>query len=103
MGDNIDIKYASVDIVDSEADTIDTDRSLGGNVSGKMVRYPDAHPKRTPHLCNCIDCTDAIDMSTDEMTAEGRGRQQGLFKIERISALHICERGTRQCLTRHVN
>ena len=70
MRDDVDTKHGVFDFVDRQADTINGDRALAGNVAGQLRRHFDLNALRARIAADRSDGGNSIDVTRHQVPAQ---------------------------------
>src|SRR6056297_470 len=91
MGNDVHAESRTLDPIDREADPVDADRALAGQVTGQLVRPTAGETYRAAVVHPALDPADAVHVTRDEMPAEGLGQCQRPLEIDRTAPLQGAE------------
>src|SRR5215211_4973116 len=102
LGDQRDLEAAGVEGRDREADAVDGDRAVLDDVAAQVRRDLDEHPAGDAVLGDGAHHAGGVDMSLDQMAAQGVARSQGGLEVHARARDQLAERGERKRLVHHV-
>ncbi len=102
MGHNIDGKGILSDRIDRQTDAVHRDRPLGRHITGELSGHAEGEAFGARIAVSLDHFPQTIDVTTDDVSPQARGRCQRLFDIDRLVHPPATDGGVLQSFHRNI-